>query len=174
MAEKRVPTQFLDLKTEDFGPRQEEAGARIRQVGRPPPTEFIQTHPERVRPEEEVLAELDHSQSTLSARSRRLARTAASMWTATWDFSVRLAVEARRALRDAGSGREIGRMITLDQDATLRLRADVRAPVVAELRAGARLVTYPEIDAAVGWMVARAETGELGYVEGALIASART
>ena len=78
MEEKRVPTQFIDLKTQDFGPRQEDPGSRIQKVGRPPPTRLIEVHPERVRKDDEVLAELDSTKGTFSEKSRRWAKSGAA------------------------------------------------------------------------------------------------
>lgn len=166
MAE-RVPTQFIDLKSEDFGPsKQEDPGSRISGLAKPPPTELIQTHPESIRREEDVLAELDHTQGTFSEKARRFARIAAAACVSTWTEASKLATEATRAIREAAGQRlrETSRAVTLNQDVSLHLRAEENAPEVLKLISGASIVLYPEIDAPSGWIAARAPSGELGYV----------
>jgi hypothetical protein len=154
MAEdKRVPTQFIDLKSEDFGPRQEQEGARLQKVGKPPPTEFIPI-PQRVRKDSDVLADLTRQRS-LAGVSRRIAKGAVSIALATWDV-------VREVSRQRNGN--VGKSITLMHDEPLRLRADDRAPFTLKLKAGTTIIVYPEIDAPAGWLAARAPGGELGYV----------
>src|SRR5688572_9889343 len=162
MADKRVPTQFIDLKTQDFGPKQEDLGSRVQKVGKPPPTEFIQI-PEHVRDPGDVILELHSRRARLLEKSKRLAKTAAMVCLATWDSAKRAAT---RAVKDAvhRNGAVIGRVLTLEQDTVLRARADDSAPASVELRAGMAIVVYPEIDAPEGWTAARAPSGELGYI----------
>ena len=161
MDEKRVPTQFLDLRSQDFGPRQEDPGSRIQKVGRPPPTRLISI-PDRVRKEDEVVAELDHTQGTFSEISRRWMKTAKSTCLAVWDSATRAANDLVRTLRNRNAS--VGRVISLEQDVSLRLRADEQAPSTMTLESGASIVIYPEIEAPTGWIAARAPSGELGYV----------
>jgi hypothetical protein len=156
MEEKRVPTQFLDLKSQDFGPRQEDPGSRIQKVGRPPPTRLIEIIlPQRMRKDDEVLADLDHTQGTISELSRRWAKQALSICLATWDSAV-------RAVRTGNM--TVGRTVTLEREVPLRARAEDQAPSTLTMASGASIVIYPEIDAPAGWIAARAPSGELGYV----------
>jgi len=167
MVEKRVPTQFLDLKSQDFGPRQEEAGSRIQRVGKPPPTELIEIHPERVRKDSDVLADLDQTQGTFAERSRRWARNAVTVCITTWDSAMRAARDASRSLREAAghkNGTSIGRAITLQSDVMMQARAEDNSPPTVKLSAGSTIIIYPEIDTPGGWLAARAPSGELGYL----------
>jgi hypothetical protein len=154
--DKRVPTQFLDLKSQDFGPKQEDPGSRISKVGKPPPTKLIEIHPERVRKNDEVLAALDRTPPTFSENGRRWAKHAMSICLATWD-------SAMRAVRNV-NGSSVGRAVTLEHDVELHARAEDQSPVTLSIPSGVSIVIYPEIDAPSGWIAARAPSGELGYV----------
>jgi len=163
MADKRVPTQFIDLKTTDFGPQKQEVlGSRVQKVGKPPPTEFIQI-PEHVREPGDVILELESRRARLLERSRRLAKNAVSICISTWDSTKRAVM---RSISDATQRKELtaGRVITLQHDEELRLRPDLAAPFTMRMAAGATIVIYPEIDAPEGWIAARAPGGELGWV----------
>lgn len=162
MAE-RPPTQFLPLESQDFGPEQEEAGARIRGLARPPPTETIRTHVESVRSSADVLSEIGTTQRALSVQSRRIAKRALSIWVATIDSAVRLAREAR-APRERAVERMSARFA-----APLSVRPAAGAPIAASLEAGAIVLVYPEVEAPEGWIAAQARTGELGYVRADLL-----
>lgn len=157
---ERPRTQFLDLKSADFGPRQEEAGARIDRLGRPPPTELIQTHPEQVRREEDVVAELDATQTTLAARGRRFSRSAVAMARRVVEAARYLAADVARSLER----KEPRQRIELDEEASLSLLPAEDAPALLALEKGTSLVVYLEIDAPPGWVAVRAPAGELGYL----------
>ena len=164
MADKRAPTQFVDLTTEDFGPTQEDLGSRVRKVGKPPPTEFIQI-PEHVRDSGDVILELESRRARLLERSRRLAKGAVSICLATWDNARRAALRTvTQALHRNGTATGIGRIVMLEEDEPLRLRADEKAPFNIKMEAGSKIIVYPEIDAPAGWIAARAPGGELGWV----------
>lgn len=161
MAE-RVPTQFIEtFKSSDFGPEQEEAGARIDKLARPPPTELIETHSETVRPGDEVVAELDQTQRSMPERGRRAAKVARAIWDATVDGAVRFANEAQRAL---GRDEKAGEMLTVADDCSLVRLPKMEAEEVVQLLRGARVVAFSEIEAPPGWIATRAPNGELGYV----------
>lgn len=157
---ERPRTQFLDLKSADFGPRQEEAGARIARLARPPPTELIETHQGQVRAEEEVLAELDATQTTLAARSRRVTRVASLLARQALDAARHLAADVSRALKKE----ETWRVMEVARPTPLSLLPEEDTETVLPLEAGTRVVVYLEIDAPPGWVGVRTPSGQLGYL----------